>query len=174
MKTAEEITVQKTSVQLKGKLFNYCSKVHHFALMCRKKLQETKGIMHEVNNESDLETEQPGEHYDNFVDSIDYDKKQSQALAKIALGPKSKIISMKLDSGSQVNIIPKSIFRSLGVNAPLQKTNKCLTAYGKKPLKVYSYIKLQCLYKGRKTTEDFYIVDTNSSPHSWPRHLSVF
>ena len=105
----------------KGQICNYCSKLNHFALMCRKKLRETKGKVHEVNNESDLETEQPGEHYHFFVDSIDYDKKQSQAFAKIALGPKSKIISMKLDSGSQVNIIPKSIFRSLGVTAPLQK-----------------------------------------------------
>lgn len=132
--------------------------------MCRKKLRETKGKVHEVNTESDLETEQPGKHYDFFVDSIDYDKKQSQAYAKIALGPKSKIISMKLDSGSQVNIVPKSIFRSLGVSVPLQKTNKRLTAYDRKPLKVDGYIKLQCLHNGRKTTEDFYIVDTNSSP----------
>ena len=56
-----------------------------------------------------------------FIDSIDYDQNQSQAFAKITSGPKEKNMSMKIDSGLQVNVIPKSIFHSLGTKWPFEK-----------------------------------------------------
>ena len=126
----------------KGQVCNYCSKRNHFAVVCRKKITDSRRKVHVVN-ESDLDTVS-GENYDFFIDSIDYDKNKSQAFAKVTLGPKEKLISMKIDSGSQVNVIPKSIFHTLGINGPLQNTNKRLTAHDGTPLKVDGYVRLKC------------------------------
>ena len=66
--------------------------------MCRSKIKDSKRKVNEmINNESDLELTL-GEHSDFFfIDSIDFDKNKNQAFAKISLGPKSKVIKMKID-----------------------------------------------------------------------------
>ena len=96
--------------------------------MCRSKLRDSKRNVHEVINRasygSDLDLS-PGENL--FIDSIEFDQSKNQAFAKIHLGPKSKIVSMKIDSGSQVNILPRSTFQSLGIKCPLQKTPRHTT-----------------------------------------------
>ena len=98
-----------------------------------------------------------------FIDSINFYLSKNQVFAKIYLGPKSKTVSMKIDSGSQVNILPRSTFQSPGIECPLQKTPKRLTAYGCN-LKVDSYIRLDCAYNDKTISEEFYVVETNSTP----------
>ena len=71
---------------------------------------------------------------------------------------------MKIDSGSQVNIIPISIFQSLSIKCPLQNTTKRLTAYNGTQLKVDGYVRLDCKYNDKIISDEFYIVDTNSAP----------
>ena len=89
-------------------------KFDHFATVFKSKLRDTKQNVHEVINSapngSDLYLS-PCENL--FIDSIDFDKSKIQAFAKTQLGSKSKTVSMKIDSGSQVNILPRSIFQSL-------------------------------------------------------------
>ena len=71
---------------------------------------------------------------------------------------------MKIDSGSQVNILPRSTFQSLDIKCPLQKTPKRLTAYDGGNLKVDGYIRLDCTYNNKTISEEFYVVETNSTP----------
>ena len=63
-----------------------------------------------------------------------------------------------------MNIIPRSIFRSLGIKHPLHTTPKALTAYDGTPLKVDGQINLTCTYHNKKLEAQFFIVDTSSSP----------
>ena len=79
------------------------------------------------------------------------------------LGPKSKTESMEIDSGSQVNSTPRSTFQSLGIKCPLQETPKRLTAYDGGNIKVDSYIRLDCTYNDKTISEEFYVVETNST-----------
>ena len=133
--------------------------------MCRSKLRDSKRNVHEVINSasygSDLDLS-PGENL--FIKSIDFDKSKNQVFAKIHFGPKSKTESMKIDSGSQVNILPRSTFQSLGIKCPLQKTPRRLTAYEGGNLKVDGYIRLACTYNNKTISEEFYVVETNSTP----------
>ena len=156
---------KKDTCPARGQQCNYCLKFDHFATVCRSKLRDSKRNVHEVINSalngSDLDLS-PGENL--FIDSIDFDKSKNQAFAKIHLGPKSKTISMKIDSGSQVNILPRSTFQSLGIKCPLQKTPKRLTAYDGGNLKVDGYIRLDCTYNNKTISEEFYVVETNSTP----------
>ena len=112
-------------------------------------------------NGSDLDLS-PGENL--FIDSIDFDKSKNQAFAKFHLGPKSKTVSIKIDSCSQVNILTRSIFQSLGIKCPLKKTPKRLTAYDAGNLKVDVYIRLDYTYNDKTISEEFNVVETNSTP----------
>ena len=156
---------KKDTCPARGQQCNYCLKFDHFATVCRSKLRDSKRNVHEVinsaSNGSDLDLS-PGENL--FIDSIDFDKSKNQAFAKIYLGPKSKTVNMKIDSGSQVNILPKATFQSLGIKCPLQKTPKRLTAYDGGNLKVDGYIRLNCTYNNKTISEEFYVVETNSTP----------
>ena len=116
---------KKDTCPARGQHCNYCLKFDHFATVCRSKLRDSKRNVHEVINSasygSDLDLS-PGENL--FINSIYFDQSKNQAFAKIQLGPKSKTVSMKKFSGSQVNILHRAIFQSLGIKCPLQKTPK--------------------------------------------------
>ena len=71
---------------------------------------------------------------------------------------------MKIDSGSQVNILTRSIFQSLAIKYPLKKTPKRLTAYDAGNLKVDVYIRLDFTYNDKTISEEFYVVETSSTP----------
>ena len=75
---------------------------------------------------------------------------------------------MKIDSGSQVNILPRSTFQSPGIKCRLQKTPKRLTAYGGGNFKVGGYIRLDCTYNDKTISEEFYVAETKSSPIRGP------
>ena len=78
--------------------------------MCRSKIRDNKRNVHEMinsaSNGSDLDLS-PGENLNLFIDLLILTK------PTIYLGPKSKTVSMKIDSGSQVTILPSSICFSL-------------------------------------------------------------
>ena len=69
---------------------------------------------------------------------------------------------MKIDSGAQVNILPKSTFTSLGLKLPQTSTHNTLSAYDGKPFNVT----LACTFKNIKVHHEFFIhvVDTLSNP----------
>lgn len=60
--------------------------------------------------------------------------------------------------------MPRSTYRSLGVKAPLHKSQKRLYAYDGTALQVDGHIRLPCKYNGNTLTQEFYIVNTNSTP----------
>ena len=100
--------------------------------MCRSKDRDTKKKVHEVNDlfpdQYDSNSDSDNERHF-FVDGIQLDKGKSQAFATVAVGPNNTALKFKIDSGAQVNIIPKSLYKSLGVKGPLVDTKQSLTAY---------------------------------------------
>jgi hypothetical protein len=64
-----------------------------------------------------------------FIDSIESKVKQYQAFAKLLVGPNSTPVNFKLDTGSQVNIIPEKVYDKLGVIGILQNPTHKLSTY---------------------------------------------
>ena len=94
----------------KGKTCNKCHKLNHFEKVCRSKTVSV------INNEHKNE--------DLYIDSVKRDIiVNGQAYAAIEVGPHLVSIDFKLDTGSQVNIIPSHIFKKLGIKHPLQPTS---------------------------------------------------
>ena len=69
-------------------------------------------------------------------------------------------IKFKVDTGSQVNILPVSVYNLLTTKSPLKKCNTKLTRYSEGNLKVVGCSHLSCRQKNLL----FYIVDTTQDP----------
>jgi len=137
---------------------NYCAKLNHYEKMCRKKKRERQQNVNEVNNPS---PDFDGSDSEFVVSTLKHDKILNQAFVKVGIG--CSHLKMKIDTGAQVNVIPASHYRSLGIKGPLCSTNSRLTAYGGKPLTVQGHINIPCTYNGITSNADFYIVDAPGS-----------
>ena len=94
-----------------GKQGNKCIKYNHFANKC---LSNRVNNVHDVacHNENELQFDE-----EFVIDCIQCDTNSpsdNQAFCTFLVGSKQKSVKFKLDTGSQVNILPKSIYKSLG------------------------------------------------------------
>jgi len=70
-------------------------------------------------------------------------------------------VKFKIDTGSQVNIIPNHIFETMNIdNVEVKPTKTCLTSYSGDKLIVIGKCKLNCMNQEL----DFYITKTNQPP----------
>ena len=81
----------------------------------------------------------------------------------IEIGNKKVLVSFKLDTGAQVNVIPFHVFHQLGYGN-LESTTRRLFGYGGKPLKVEGKCTLVCSYKGTQGKHHFYVVSRQAPP----------
>lgn len=74
--------------------------------------------------------------------------------------------NFKLDTGSQVNIIPRHVLNSLGLSHinDLKQTDQKLSAYNGNPLRFLGCFELNCTYKGQSRSLTFHDVETTSPP----------
>ncbi|KAH3887497.1 hypothetical protein DPMN_011514 [Dreissena polymorpha] len=98
-----------------GKQCHLCKKWNHFASACRSR------NVNDINSADRSEDVQSDDvHSDDvlcdsvYVDSIESKVVDGQVFAEIGVGPKQQIIKFKIDTGSQVNILPFSHYQSIG------------------------------------------------------------
>ena len=109
------------------------------------------------------------DHSDNelFIDSVESRINNGQVFAEMEVGPSKQGITFKVDTGSQVNILPYNAFQQLGVKTALNPSHTKLSAYDGNPLHSKGTITLQCTHQGLNRTGlvEFHVVDTHSTPH---------
>ena len=143
----------------KGKRCDYCHKMNHFASVCR-----AKKSVSEVNSQEPwCENECESDFYVDSVDSVN-EIRNNQAFVELEVGQKHFQTSFKVDTGSQVNILPSSTFYKLGIKTALQKPSTTLTAYDGKTLNTLGFITLPCKRDRRSLDVAFYVVETKSQP----------
>lgn len=101
---------------------------------------------------------------DLFIDSIESKVEQYQAFAKLLVGPNSTLVNFKLDTGSQVNIIPEKVYDKLGVIGILQNPIHKLSTYNGHTLSTLGVCRLACSKANNTQSIEFYVVDTVISP----------
>lgn len=131
-----------------GQTCKKCHKLNHWAIVCR---SATKSIDF-VEDDSDLEDT------DLYVDSIQ-GLYPDTAFADIKINTGNSI-RFKLDSGSQANIIPYSMYKKLHSPPKLKTSSSKLFGYSGQRLTVQGDISLDCAYKGNKYQGIFHVVDT--------------
>lgn len=134
-----------------------CRKLNHFASVCR-----SRNDIHNVDFDESGST--PCESV--FINSVETEIKNSQAFTEIGVGPKRYQVKFKIDTGSQVNILPLSVFQKVGTKRALNCLNLQLRTYNGTPLATEGTISLHCTLTHTKCKKyvEFHIVKTNSQP----------
>ena len=156
---------QPGSCPAKGKKCNKCKKYNHFARVCR---QSQRVNAHAVTSDAGCyKYDSDSSESDFFVDSVNSvcsDIGQNQAFVYARIGPSRKDVKLKVDTGSQVNILPLKHYQALNLKGPLMKAQSQLSAYSGDALKVLGTITLDCSHKDLHIKPMFYIVDTDNPP----------
>jgi hypothetical protein len=167
MKNAQNVaenTPRQINALHKGK--SVINAINHFANKCLFKMVNN---VHDVvcHNENELQLDE-----EFVIDCIQCDTNShsdNQAFCTFLVGSKQKSVKFKLDTGSQVNILPKSIYKSLGgCVESLDCPNKTLSVYNNNRLESLGCCHLKCVHKKGKYTNEstlaFHVVDTWSPP----------
>ena len=140
-----------------GKQCRKCNKLNHFAKCCRSTRRKVESVAQsesnsQNNSQSDLM----------FVGAIDHNSKTEIGTDEChtTLEVEGHSVKFKVDTGSQVNILPQSIYKQLNVAFKPTKSNTRLTSYSGGDLKVKGHVCLRCQNK----PTDFYIVETTQDP----------
>ena len=149
----------------KGKRCRKCKKMNHFQKVCR-----SKKFVNNVNeNVSQSESCEDTEYSVNMVSAsssstIPPDRDRDSLSVTLKIGPNSSNIKFKIDTGSSSNIIPFTMFKTLGIKSALEKPDCKLIAYSGDMLKTHGMLNLDCSYRKRNVETRFYIVHTNAPP----------
>lgn len=111
-----------------GKSCDTCNRWNHFAAMCRSTLNFNK-VTTQPDQRGWIESDD-----DFYIDSIDTSAHNlcesiDQAFRYLDLGPGRVPIKIKLDNGSQVNILPVRLFMGIGSLSCLKQSSKHLYDY---------------------------------------------
>lgn len=142
----------------KGKQCKSCNRWDHFAKKCFSKTV----ACHELQTLPEQSDSEP----EFFIDIIETNHNHDQAFCNLFLGSDNTPIKFKLDTGSQVNIIPRHVLISLGLShmSDLKQTDQKLSAYNGNPLRSLGCFELNCTYKGQSRSLTFHVVETTSPP----------
>ena len=131
-----------------GKECLKCGGKNHFAKACFTK-----------DNSSKLHTVQPheGPEIENlFLEEI---AKNSRAELTHTLKVNGELISFKLDTGAQCNVIPLEVYKSLKPQPELKQSDTKLTAYGGSRIPTVGTCKVNIEHDSQNLSDDFYVVD---------------
>ena len=157
-----------------GQTCNHCHKLNHFSKMCHFKKQS----VHEVQEPTEYPYENAcsNDMFDLYTDSIenvhnvnDVDEnvhnindvhvdyiENNQAYADVTIG--SNQVRFKVDTGSQVNIIPLPVFKTLNTSNPLAKSHG-LNGYTGFPLKSEGVGHVNVQFQGKGHNLDYHVID---------------
>ncbi|XP_055923520.1 uncharacterized protein K02A2.6-like [Eupeodes corollae] len=133
-----------------GKKCAACGKVNHFASMCRKQ----KLV-------SDVAVLQEDDDYDSdelFIDAIKSYKSKNTCWTKSLTVENTEVI-FKLDTGSQVNILPRKLFDKIRTQNRLKNYAVKLEAYGGFRLEVVGAVECEVKDGNKKYNMQFVVVE---------------
>ena len=158
-----------------GKRCQKCNKRNHFAKCCLSKTRDVNTVENDVVKSSDEfvidsikinSLDRSEESNDNEICF----KNDSFKLFQIheewneCLEINNISVKFKLDSGAQVNVIPRSIYKKLQPRPKLRETKLRLTAYNNTTIPIYGKCIATLKHQGTNFNTLFTVVDDNYSP----------
>ena len=144
-----------------GKKCNNCKQLNHFAICC---------FSNKNKNVSNISMQKKEEiYYINSVsENISNNNNQNSNFRNKSwvdfIEVNDKLIEFKLDSGSEVNIIPYSIFKKVNKDSAMSSTTVILKTYGGHEIKPIGMCSFTCKYKNEVSLETFIIINQNLVP----------
>lgn len=144
-----------------GKNCRNCSKLNHFESVC--KFKNVSAInANDFDNNSDL-----------YIHSLtNVDALECNAATGVVQRPvwkeniivKNKLVSFKVDTGSDVTAIPRKLFEKIAPGWNLGKSTSVLRAFGGQMIQPIGMCSLDCVYNGLKKRIEIEIVDFDTVP----------
>ena len=132
----------------------------------RRKLHEVQENDHtaQSNPTSDNESDsfQSSDEFDLSPLQIEGIKKSSAWLTDISANGNRDTLTMKLDTGAEVSVLPMHLYNKLQVKPPLKTTSMKLSAYGGTSIKPMGICKLPCTGNGKVCDVKFYVAPVNA------------
>ena len=103
-----------------------------------------------------------------FIDTVSANSSihssPDRAFVQLHIVPQKAPVNFKIDTGSSVNILPQSIYKSFNIKHPLEAPCHKLTSYTGNMLPVIGMIKLASYHKSKVIQTMFYVVESNAPP----------
>ncbi|XP_069106252.1 uncharacterized protein [Argopecten irradians] len=138
----------------RGQTCRKCGKRNHFAKACKSKQKFTDKPTQQVNVVEHIEHEL-------FIDSVECNEGNTW-IAPLEI--QGNLIPLKIDTGSDVNIIPKNEFDKMRNKPRIHKTKLKLTAYNAGPIEAIGQCLCEVKHKNKKHTVLFIICPGNVKP----------
>ena len=132
----------------------------------RRKLHEIQETDH--STQSDLNSDNESDSYqssDEFALSplqIEGIKKSSAWLTDILANGNRDKLTVKLDTGAEVSVLPLHLYNKLQIKPPLKTTSMKLSAYGDTSIKPTGTCKLTCTGNSKVCDVKFYVAPVNA------------
>ena len=146
-------------------------KRNHLQRLCRSKSSVNNSV-HEINNDGDSNVYNGRESASSsekefFIDTVSANSSihisPDRAFVQLHICPQKTPVNFKIDTGSSVNILPQSIYKSLNIKHPLETPSHTLTSYTGNMVPVIGMIKLASYHKSKVIQTMFYVVEGNAS-----------
>ena len=151
-----------------GKMCKKCGRIGHFASACRGgAVPKTKGKnrqVHTVYNPHDLDDEDEDNANGLFINSVTRsDKGDTKAQWKVSVEIHGKPVILKIDTGSDVNSLSKTLYDSL-CNEPLKPSKIRLIGYFGQQQRPCGKAMMEVAYKSKLYPVEFQIVNAPVVP----------
>lgn len=158
----------KTLCPAFGKQCRKCNTLNHFANMCRSRRfqKSVHGIHEHCATDGDHSDSRECDSPVYNIDMVSAHSSQlpDRAFVQINLGPNKTPVQVKIDTGSECNIISQEIFKHLKLQYPLEPSDSKLTSYSGDFIKVLGKVQLPCYHKSDKIVAPFYVVENSAPP----------
>ena len=155
-----------------GQKCTKCHKLHHFARVCRSR-QTPTGIpmpkskvipSKKIFTVEDSELNASDSESTLLIDPIRIDGLAKPSAWLSTISTPQGIITVKLDTGAEDNILPLTTYNKLTIKPSLQPTDVKLTAYGGTSLSPIGTCQLNCNVKGSDHIVQFFVLNVDSQP----------
>ena len=163
-----------TQCPAKGKICHKCKGYDHFSVVCRTKSGHIQSVDATVDTVGKGETHpQASQQVSSittetevapslFIAALDHDSNSW----KVPISTNGSVVTFKLDTGAQVNVLPRKIYRQLHKKPTIKPANARIMAYGSDmPLPLDGQCVCQVrVREGMTKTIRFYITSVQAEP----------
>ena len=114
------------------------------------------------NSDNESDSFQSSNEFDLSPLQIEGIKKLSTWLTDISANGNHDTLTVKLDTGAEVSVLPMHLYNKLQVKPPLKTTSMKLSAYGGTSIKPMGICKLPCTGNGKVCDVKFYVAPVNA------------
>ncbi|KAG5898858.1 hypothetical protein JTB14_003252 [Gonioctena quinquepunctata] len=142
-----------------GQKCHRCGKLNHFIVACRSDMRQVR----EVSQQETRPADEDDQLFVCSVVKVGEVKKDNSSVWMETVKLNGREINCKVDTGSEVNIIPRQVYNQLTMGK-LTKSSIVLEAYGGAKLNPIGIVKLNCRIEDKSLELDFLVLDLNVKP----------